>query len=946
VDSGQRLGTNSSHADVALGDLDGDGDLDAIIARTGTNSQVWINRGGAQGGTAGQFVAGQNLANGQTAAVALADLDGDGDLDVFFADRTGPNQIWINQGGLQGGTNGVFLQSVQITPINEPASGIALGPLDGNPGLDAFVTRAGGFAVWTNNGSGQFTLKGQILSNEQWQNAALGDFDGDGDQDAFILAGPLFPNSIWRNQGGIFLNNQNLDNTTGYGESVALGDLDGDQDLDAFVAGIAGNRVWVNQGNGTFATAGVLFGNGAYDVALGDLDRDGDLDAFVARYSSQDGVFENDGTGQFTDTGLRLGTQQSFAVALGDLDGDGDLDAFIAKYQKPCEVWFNATPPIVPVPTFPEYIITTIAGNGTFGSTGDGGPATNAALAAPTHVAVDAQGNVFIAAGGDPLFRDHRVRKVGTNGILVTFAGTGVPGFSGNDGPATNAQLSSPRGVAVDGTGNVYIADSGNHRVRRVDTNGIITTFAGSGSPGSGGDEGPATSAQLHGLNDVAVDAIGNVYIVTLDRIRKVDTDGIIRTAEGVSGSILESLAVNDAGNLYFADLDHRHVSLVGTNGGTTVFAGQPNTYGYRGNGGQATDALLSSPEGVAVDAAGSVFIADAGNHRIRRVDTNGIISTVAGSGAVDFSGDGGPARAANLRSLRGLTVDAARNVFVIDGNRVRRLTPTGRNLRLAPAVVTHFVAYELSTKTELSDGILEAFIAGLSLPDAGPAVPASARQLSRQAAGKEFNLPQTAILDFNPAAPHSLTSEVPAFLGGGSVQLSNFTGSVTVSLLPFPNDPDHAFLRIDSGSFMAPSVQLPSGLRTGPNTLTFGPASQSEGLLNLTNGAYTVTATATIVNDLVPEGFPVRGSYSGTFDQATGQASVQSESRDFFRRSERLQFSRVPGGFWLTWIGGDVLEEAPNVLGPWRAVPNCASPHPVFHALQQQFFRLRRPAP
>lgn len=144
-----------------------------------------------------------------------------------------------------------------------------------------------------------------------------------------------------------------------------------------------------------------------------------------------------------------------------------------------------------------------------------------------------------------------------------------------------------------------------------------------------------------------------------------------------------------------------------------------------------------------------------------------------------------------------------------------------------------------------------------------------------------------TFVLDAN--AYHNLTAEVPSFLGGGSVQLNNFTGSVTLSQQPIPNDPEHAYVRIESGGFTAPSFQLPSGMVTGPNRLTFGPASQSQGILNLSDGSYTVSATATIVNDLIPRGFAIRGSYSGTYDASTGQISTQSQTKDFFTKLDPI---------------------------------------------------------
>jgi FG-GAP repeat len=205
--------------------------------------------------------------------------------------------------------------------------------------------------------------------------------------------------------------------------------------------------------------------------------------------------------------------------------------------------------------------------------------------------------------------------------------------------------------------------------------------------------------------------------------------------------------------------------------------------------------------------------------------------------------------------------------------------------------------------------------------------------------------LPQTLTFGMNMNSAHHLTTEIPPFLGGGSVTLSNFTGSATVSASPIPNDTNRAFLRVESGSFTAPSFTLPSGLASGPNVLTFGPPEQSSGLLYLTNGHYEVTATATITNSLIPNGVTVRGNYTGTYNFETEEANLQSDSRDLFVASERVQLNHAPNGLWLTWANTNAVEEATDVTGPWRPVTNAVSPYLVITTnLPQQFFRLRLP--
>lgn len=205
-------------------------------------------------------------------------------------------------------------------------------------------------------------------------------------------------------------------------------------------------------------------------------------------------------------------------------------------------------------------------------------------------------------------------------------------------------------------------------------------------------------------------------------------------------------------------------------------------------------------------------------------------------------------------------------------------------------------------------------------------------------------SLPTTATFIMEPSAPHSLTTEIPAYLGGGSVTLSNFTGSFTVSVLPIPNDTNHAFLRVESGAFTAPSFTLPSGLESGLNVLTFGPPAQSSGLLNLTNGQYEVTATATITNQLIPQGVTVRGNYTGVYDFQNETANLVSDSADLFTPSGMMALTRSTNGLWLTWVNTNAVEHAVSVTGPWQVLTNAVSPHLVHPTNAQQFFRLATP--
>jgi sugar lactone lactonase YvrE len=261
-------------------------------------------------------------------------------------------------------------------------------------------------------------------------------------------------------------------------------------------------------------------------------------------------------------------------------------------------------------------------------------------LNGPSGVAVDVFGDIFIADQ-----QNSRIRKVSASGIITTVAGNGTYGFSGDGGPATSAELNGPSGVAVDASGDIFIADSYNNRIRKVLASGIITTVAGNGIRGFSGDGGPATSAELGTPGGVAVDGSGDIFVADTgnSRIRKVSPSGIITTVAGDGVPVLS----------------------------TYVF--------MSGDGGPATSAELNAPSGVAVDAFGDIFIADSGNDAnfVREVSASGIITSVAGNGIQGFSGDGGPATSAEL-SPWAVAVDGSGDIFIADSynNRIRKVYP------------------------------------------------------------------------------------------------------------------------------------------------------------------------------------------------------------------------------------------------------------------------------
>jgi gliding motility-associated-like protein len=334
--------------------------------------------------------------------------------------------------------------------------------------------------------------------------------------------------------------------------------------------------------------------------------------------------------------------------------------------------------------TAKAQIITTVAGNGSQIYSGNGGIATGASVDLPNGIAVDKNGIIYIGEAGD-----YRLREVLTSGTIYTIAGSGTSGFSGDGGPATAAQFNYIYDIKVDDIGNIYLADIWNYRIRKINTAGIITTICGNGISGTSGDGGPATAAYLSDPSGIAFDPYGCLYIADGARIRKINTAGIITTVAGTGingyggdgGPATAaqlwgagSVAFDGFGNMYIED--NNRIRQVNTSGIITTIAGT-GVGGFSGDGGPATLAQFYGITNLIVDAYGNIYVSDSQNERIRVINTAGIVTTFAGNGSFGYSGDGGPATAAEIWYPVGLGLDLSGNLYICDQNNnvVRKVT-------------------------------------------------------------------------------------------------------------------------------------------------------------------------------------------------------------------------------------------------------------------------------
>jgi hypothetical protein len=565
---------------------------------------------------------------------------------------------------------------------------------------------------------------------------------------------------------------------------------------------------------------------------------------------------------------------------------------------------------------FPQGILTvtpgrsvaTTAGTGILGYSGDNSAAASATLANPSAVAYDAGGNLYLADA-----QNHVVREVLKSGQITTIAGTGVEGYGGDNGAATSAYLDTPTGVAVDGNGNVYIADSHNHRIRKV-SSGTITTIAGTGAAGYSGDGGAATAAQLSLPSAVAIDSNGNLYIADTNnqRIRRI-TGTTITTIAGdgeelyagdgaaATSAVLDlptGVAVDAVGNVYIADRHNQRIRMVSVGGIISTRAGS-GAASFSGDGASATAATLVRPSSVSVDGAGNIYIADTGNQRIRQV-SGGTIATVVGNGQQGFGGDAGPATGAILNSPRAIVADASGNLTIADKLNQRLRTAALPTLTFANGGVGI-----LSTPqgvTLANTGSAPITVNSIAFTGPFTIVTGGSCGLTPIALAPDTNCTQN--VAFLPSAPGASSGSV-VFGGTGIVPQSILltgTGVQTATTVTLASNVATPFA---GQAITFTATVTPTGVGTPTGSVSFFDGATPIGSSTLTNGSAAVTTTLIGGTHTITTVYAGDGNFTGSASSTLAQLVID--------------FNLAPG---TTTQGSQSLEPGQAATYPLNLLP------------------------
>jgi sugar lactone lactonase YvrE len=640
--------------------------------------------------------------------IVAADFDEDGHLDLAVA-STGSNEVLLHRGR----GDGSFKRGKRTEVGTRP---FMLEPVDLNEDghLDLVVANEGeesaqkALSVLLGDGTGRFTHTG-YPSGKWGSDVAVADYNRDGKVD--VAVGTWGTNDVNVHFGkgdGTF----SLKRRFTYGGRgiyrVFTVDLDRDGNADMIWNDLQRNGLYVlyGDGKGEFPRTRLLAaGTGVRHIQAGDLNRDGWPDLTSANTAAGEiSIILSDGNGDFLPTQHLPVGEFPRMVAIADLNGDERLDLVVTNMRsnelsvllnrgaaplkevarvekrRPTEKTAPPEPGGFRVPTGVSVApsgndllvsdqknhrvarvdirtgaITNLAGGGGAGFAGDGGPALAARLNLPAAAVEDREGNVYIADSGN-----HRIRKIDVHGTIHTLAGTGQPGDSGDGGPAERARLRRPIGLAVDEAGNLFVAEFAASRIRKIDAEGTITTALGTGVMSQLEGDEEMTDAVIGAVTGLAVDSEGGLLVVDQGnsrvlRRRPDGTIGIVASEHGVerdgvqAGKVVlrfpTGVASDDKGDIYVADRGVNRIYRIRSDGSVESVVGEGKRYGHDGDGGPAAEARVAAPAGLAMDGAGNLYFAEVGSHCVRKIDTAGIITTLAGKPrGVPTAGDHGVA--------------------------------------------------------------------------------------------------------------------------------------------------------------------------------------------------------------------------------------------------------------------------------------------------------------